>query len=255
MLPEDGYLVRSLATTFRGGTTLDTHDHEWAQLVYASRGVMTVRSANGVWIVPAHRAVWVPPLTEHRIEMLGTVAMRTVYLAPSICIALPTQCQTIDVPPLLRELILEVVRLGMLHRDVPQQLRLMGVLVDRLTAIQAAPLLLPLPVHPRLRKMAEAMEQSPTKIVSLAQVAKAAHVSTRTVERVFLAETELSFGRWCQRMRLLNALRLLATGQAVTSVAYAIGYQSVSAFSATFKRELGVTPRHYFQRENAQATK
>jgi AraC-like DNA-binding protein len=247
MLSEEGYQIRSLATTYRGGTTLDHHDHEWAQLVYGVRGVMTVRVSDGSWVVPAHRAVWVPSLTDHTIEMLGIVAMRTLYIDPELCDGLPRRCQTIDVPPLLRELILEVVRLGMLHREIPEHARLIGVTIDRLRSIEAAPLRLPWPTHPRLRKLAEAMQLAPAKQWTLEQAAKHSHVSSRTIERLFVDETELTFSRWCLRLRMLHALRLLASGESVTSVALSVGYQGMSAFIAAFKRELGVTPRHYYE--------
>ena len=248
MLPEDGYQIRSLATTYRSGTTLDHHDHEWAQLVYGVRGVMTVRVADGTWVVPAHRAVWVPPLAEHSINMLGVVAMRTLYIDPVLCRNLPERCQTIDVAPVLRELILETVRIGMLHRDIPEQARLMDVIIDRLQSIEAAALRLPIPRHPRLQRLVEAMQKKPAEPWSLERAARQSHVSARTIERLFIAETELTFSRWCLRSRMLHALRLLASGESVTSVALSVGYQGVSAFIAAFKRELGVTPRHYYER-------
>ena len=77
-LAEEGFVVRSLATNYRGGTQLDEHRHPWPQLVYAARGVMTVEVEEGVWVVPSHRAVWIPAETLHRIEMNGSVGMRTL---------------------------------------------------------------------------------------------------------------------------------------------------------------------------------
>src|SRR5262245_28698915 len=109
-LSEDGFVVRSLAINYRTGVRLDSHVHSWPQLVYASSGVMTVEVKEGSWVVPAHRAVWVPAMTEHQIEMTGTVAMRSLYLAPELATGLRARCETVDVPPLLRELILETVR-------------------------------------------------------------------------------------------------------------------------------------------------
>jgi AraC-like DNA-binding protein len=49
-------------------------------------------------------------------------------------------------------------------------------------------------------------------------------------------------------MRMLHALRMLASDEPVTNVALAVGYQSSSAFAAAFKRELGVTPSEYHDR-------
>jgi AraC-like DNA-binding protein len=237
--------VRSLAINYRTGTRLDSHVHAWPQLVYASSGVMTVEVSDGSWVVPGHRAVWVPAMTEHRIEMTGRVAMRSLYLAPELATGLRGQCETVDVPPLLRELILETVRRRMLHRDVPEDSRLIGVLIDQLAHIETTPLRLPMPKHRRLRALLERFRSAPDSDMSLEAIAAEAAMSVRSLERVFAAETQLTFVQWRQRMRLLHALRLLANDESVTSVALAVGYQSPSAFIAAFKRELGTTPSEY----------
>ena len=246
-LSEDGYEVRSLAVNYRAGVRLDPHAHEWPQLVYAARGVITVEVEDGAWIVPTHRAVWVPAETTHSVVMTGNVAMRTLYLSPTLDSRLPTTCQTLEVSPLLRELILEAVRLTMLHRDRPSDARLMGVLLDQLATVRPAALRLPMPAHPRLRSIAERMRATPLERSSLEDIASEANLSARTVERVLAAETGLTFVQWRQRMRMLHALKMLASEEPVTSVALAVGYQSPSAFIAAFKRELGVTPGVYFE--------
>jgi AraC-like DNA-binding protein/quercetin dioxygenase-like cupin family protein len=246
-LSEEGFQVRSLAVNYRAGVRLDEHTHEWPQLVYAARGVMTVEVADAAWIVPAHRAVWVPAEVPHSVVMTGNVSMRTLYVSPVLTDGLPRACQTIEVSPLLRELILETVRMEMLHCDRPGDARLIAVMLDQLAAVKAAPLRLPMPSHPRLRSIAERLRTVPLEDTSLELVSKLANLSARTVERVFSTETGLTFVRWRQRMRMLHALKLLADNEPVTRIALAVGYQSPSAFIAAFKRELGVTPTQYFQ--------
>jgi AraC-like DNA-binding protein len=59
----------------------------------------------------------------------------------------------------------------------------------------------------------------------------------------------LSFRAWRQQVRLLGALERLAAGQAVTTVAWELGYESPSAFGAMFRRALGTTPGRYFASE------
>ncbi len=54
-------------------------------------------------------------------------------------------------------------------------------------------------------------------------------------------------------MALLRSLEPLAGGQPVTQVALEPGYDSVSAFIALFKRELGCTPAAYFGRQAQSA--
>ncbi|HEX2816392.1 MAG TPA: AraC family ligand binding domain-containing protein, partial [Phenylobacterium sp.] len=77
----DGFPVRGLAVTYRDGHVLDRHTHPWAQLVYAASGVMRIATPTATWLTPPTRAIWVPAGTAHEIEMRGTVAMRTLYLA------------------------------------------------------------------------------------------------------------------------------------------------------------------------------
>jgi AraC-like DNA-binding protein len=62
----------------------------------------------------------------------------------------------------------------------------------------------------------------------------------------FHKETGMTFGKWRQQLRLLHALKELAAGKPVTSVALEVGYESPSAFIAMFRRTLGTTPFRYF---------
>src|SRR6266850_8127108 len=101
---EDSLDIRSHALDFPPGYFIEAHSHDWHQLIYASRGVMTVNTANGSWVVPSKRAVWVPAGINHEIEMTGAVSMRTLYLRTDLCRALPNRCRVMDVSPLLREL-------------------------------------------------------------------------------------------------------------------------------------------------------
>ncbi len=98
--------IATLTHDYPAGYVVPSHFHDRDQLVYASRGVMTVRSSAGTWVVPAHRAVWIPAAVPHTITMSGTVAMRTLYLKPGLAMTLPPDCCVVNVPPLLRELIL-----------------------------------------------------------------------------------------------------------------------------------------------------
>jgi quercetin dioxygenase-like cupin family protein len=90
---------------FQDGHLIPEHSHPEDQLVFASKGVMTVRTKQGVWVVPPLRAVWIPAKTPHSVAMSGAVSMRTLYLLPRLARALPQECFVMNVSPLLRELI------------------------------------------------------------------------------------------------------------------------------------------------------
>ncbi len=146
----------------------------------------------------------------------------------------------------MRELILAAVRACPLDLRRPAHERLVGVLLDELAALPVAPLRLPLPADPRARRIADALLADPADRSTVDQLARRVGTSRRTLERLFRDETRLSVGRWRERMRLVAALRLLAAGEPVTSVAHAVGYATPSGFGVMFARELGVSPARYF---------
>ncbi len=72
-----------------------------------------------------------------------------------------------------------------------------------------------------------------------------AAASGRTLARLFMQETGMTFGEWRRRRILLAALERLSEGIAVTTVALEMGYESPSAFIAMFRQNLGMTPTQY----------
>src|ERR1700752_1697783 len=88
--------ITTLTRDYPAGHVIPLHFHDRDQLVYASRGVMTVRTRDGTWVVPPHRAVWIPARVPHIVTMSGSVAMRTLYLKPRLAKGLPRACCVIN---------------------------------------------------------------------------------------------------------------------------------------------------------------
>lgn len=101
-------------------------------------------------------------------------------------------------------------------------------------------------------RVARAILANPADDRGLEAWAAFAGASARTLGRRFVAETSLSFTQWTQRARLMRSLEMQATGSSVTTVAIALGYRSVSAFIALFKRTLGTTPSAYATKHAAR---
>jgi AraC-like DNA-binding protein len=245
--PESGIQVRPFAVGFTKDFTFARTQSRWHGLIYASSGVMSVHTAEGSWIVPPHRAVWVPAGMERSIEVSAGLTMRSLYFKPQVAASLPRECCVLNVTPLLRELILHTVEIGMLNRAMPAHACLIGVLVDQLRQVKTVPLQLPQPVDPRARRVASFLMEDPGSALPLARLARQAGASSRTIQRLFCAQTKMTFTRWRERCRLLQALRLLAGKEPVTTVAMELGYASPSAFTAMFRRAFATTPSRYFE--------
>ncbi len=240
---DDDLLTRGYAVTHPSGSVVLPTEPGWSQLLYAVSGVMRVETGTEVWVVPPHRALWLPDGAHARIVMHGRVAVRTLYLRdPSV---LPPSTVSVDVSPLLRELVLHAVRTGPLVRERGVDRRLVATIGDQLVAAPHTPLQLPVPADPRAAALARALESDPATTVALDRLAAAAGASRRTLERLFVADTGMTIGQWRQRLRLVRALEMLAAGDPVTTVAAAVGYATPSAFTAMFRAQLGSPPGRY----------
>lgn len=246
-LPDRGSWIVTLAKSYPGGYAIPLHFHDRDQLVYASRGVMTVGTVNGTWIVPPHRAVWIPKSIPHTITMSGDVALRTLYLKPRLATSLPRNCCVVNVPPLLRELILCSCTAGSLRGRVAKERHLIDVILDLLQVIELVPLQLPGLSDPRAKRVAAALLANPADQRSLDDLCTAGGASRRTVERLFQHETTMTLGKWRQQLRLMHAMRLVAEGAKVTHAALAAGYGTASSFVAAFHKVFGMTPTRYLR--------
>jgi AraC-like DNA-binding protein len=187
--------------------------------------------------------------------MSGSVAMRTLYFKSRLVQSLPRECCVINVSALLRELILEACVSGSLRQQIRSQSHLLSVILDRLEATDIAPLQLPMPrdssgdpaSDKRALRVARTLLADPSDRRPLAQLARNSGASRRTIERLFVASTGMTFGRWRQQLRLMHAMRLLGGGAKVTHAALEAGYSTSSAFIAAFRKTLGTTPSRYFQ--------
>lgn len=237
----------TLTYDYPAGYVVPLHYHNVDQLVYACRGVMTVRTAEGSWIVPTNRAVWIPAKVSHTIAMSGEVAMRTLYLRARLAHTLPRGCCVVSVSPLLRELILRACAMGKSKRSVARQRHLTAIILDELETLPTEPLQLPNPSDERAMKIVRRLSENPGERRPIAALCRSAGIGKRTLERLFQEEIGMTFGKWRQQLRLMHAVRLLAEGEKVTYAALEAGYNTPSAFIEMFKKALGTTPAQYFR--------
>jgi len=241
--PKPGVSISTLAYEYPPGFNVPQHSHASDQFIYAIRGVMEVASGQSCWLIPPHFAIWIPARTPHNIRMPGAVSMRTLYLRPGLAARLPGTCTVLQVTPLLRELVVEAVRIGELRGRNPLHCALRDLIISNLHSASPIPSFVTIPNDRRAFLVAQSVMANLRACGPFKVLCEQAGASPRTVERIFRREVGLSFESWRRQFRLMKAIELLATGCPVKEVAFELGYRQPSAFVEVFRRTLGATPK------------
>jgi AraC-like DNA-binding protein/mannose-6-phosphate isomerase-like protein (cupin superfamily) len=239
--PGPGVSIASLAYEYPPAWQVPVHAHASDQLIYATSGVMEVAADGTLWLIPPQFAVWIPARVEHSIRMPGAVSMRTLYLRPGL--AHGRQCAVLHVTPLLRELIVEAVRIGNLKTRNPAHGALRDVIALQIDKASPVPTMLAMPTDVRARVIAESVIANPK--ATLAEQCRKAGVSLRTLQRIFRRDVGMNFETWRRQLRLMKAVELLAEGRSIKQVAHAVGYRQASTFVAMFRRVFGMPPKSW----------
>ena len=150
-----------------------------------------------------------------------------------------------NVSSLLKELILHACTFPKLHKRNPAERRIVEIIIDQLKAVESIPLQLPHPLDSRAKRVVKTLLAEPGDERTLEKLCEDCGASKRTIQRLFLDETKMTFNKWRQQLRLLHGMQRLAAGEKVTAAALEAGYNSTSAFISMFRKQLGTTPTRY----------
>jgi AraC-like DNA-binding protein len=239
-----GLPVCGLTDEYPAGFVDPVHAHDRIQVLYACSGVMSVVTPATSFVVPPQRAVWLPAGMPHEVSCRGAVSLRTLYVDPARYVQAP-ECRVIEVSDFLRALILKVVSFGHDYDVDGQPGRIVEVLLNEIATMPIAPYGAAMPADPRLLRVCKEILADPADNRDVDQLARIAGMARRTFTRAFKRETGMGLAAWRQQVRLMEALSLMATGRPVTTIAFDVGYDSPSAFTAMFRRAYGVPPSMY----------
>lgn len=223
------------------------HCHERAQFLYASAGVMSVVTPDTSFIIPPQRALWLPAGMMHEVSCRGPVSLRTLYIDP-VYETDPGSCRVLEVSDFLKALVLEVVKFPTEYDLDGREGRIVWLLLDEIGRMPSAPYHVSMPTDPRLLRVCRAIIVDPADQRDIDAWSARIGMSRRTFTRAFRQELGMGFALWRQQVRLMQAVSLLAAGRSITSVAFEVGYESPSAFTAMFHRAFGEPPSAYVSR-------
>ncbi|TRA95254.1 MULTISPECIES: helix-turn-helix transcriptional regulator [Rhizobium/Agrobacterium group] len=227
---------------YPAGLVSGMHSHRRAQLIYAISGVMRVETDKALFVLPPSKALLLSADTAHSITMEGYVAMRQLFLNPETASSMASAPRVMSVTPLLRELLVALCGEPPDWKLDGRGSHLVALIIGEIACARTLPTKLPLPKDPRVKNLVRAILDYPGDRRGLDIWADNLGASARTIDRVFLRETGLSFGQWRLQARLNAAFVLLMTDGNITRIAAEVGFANPSAFGVAFRRTFDLTP-------------
>lgn len=225
-----------------GKSRVPPHAHPWAQFMCCSHGVISVTTDRGSYVLSPDMGLWIPPHVVHSVHMVEQIYQESLYVGGPLGERLSAQAGVVSMTPLVRELIRAAAGFPAEYDEAGEEGRLVSVLLDQLARLPTRNVKLPFPLDGRLQKICHVLIDDPCNDLPLTAWADQVGASTRTLSRLFEAETGMGFRAWRQRLRLQRAMLLLGEGAAVSKVASTVGYQSASAFIVAFRQLFGFAP-------------
>ncbi len=226
------------------------HVHRKGQLILALHGAVTCIVGKDIWIVPPNCGAWIPGGVPHSARATANARLNYLFVEPGAA-NLPENSCTLSVSPMIRAMVDRLAREATEYPPDSHAARIARVLLDELADMPREGLNLTISNNIKIRAIADALIVDPADRSTLADWAKRVAMSERSLARLLIRETGLTFGRWRQQLHLVVALRELASGKTVQTVAAELGYESVNAFITMFKKALGSTPAQYFATRRA----
>jgi AraC-like DNA-binding protein len=223
------------------------HSHARAQLICATTSAVDVVAGEQRWTLQPGHAAWLPGGLDHSVSSLAAASIfRSLYIRPDLASKLGRQASVVGLSPLLQELLQRLIEIYDGHGDRKMYPHLAALTLNEIERAEPGPEIgtpvLPIPRDRRLKLICNALMEQPSDRRTLEEWGKAAGASTRTLERLFRDETEMSFNAWRQACRIAAAIPKLQQGSPVQLVAWEVGYDSPSAFAAIFRRVVGINP-------------
>lgn len=222
------------------------HRHHKGQLVYAKSGTGEVKLEDGTHALLPNQMVWIPGGVLHQVILSHDVDFRAIYMDQSQFPQLSKQFDTFFVSALLAEVI-ETICSSSFHTDwmAGTEFHLQSILIKEMHRSSTTP---QWPAFPKSKRLCNYLlkfheqGQMPPRLKELA-----AHfgASERTIHRMFVQDTGMSYQKWRQRVRLILAIEQLKTNKSITEIAHHLEFSTTSAFITFFKGYQNVTPKKY----------
>lgn len=218
-------------------------------LLYAAKGAMRLQADGKSWFLPPARAALITANHAIEITIVQQMTVCSALFDPAFTVAPPAALSVFEMSPLARELILSCGKYDKEHGPLDayaSQLFLTLSMHCWQLAADPSPAFMPLGRHPHIIRALAWSDDNLSNQVMFGDLASAIGTTERSLARKFAADLGLSWGQAFRRMRMIRAMELLSTeNESVVNISLQAGYQSLSAFNASFRKFTGQSPKQF----------
>lgn len=238
----------SVVRSFPAAPTRDfCVDHHY--LLGASAGALRLEAQGQTWLLPPARAALIEAGRPIQVSIPRPVTTASVLFDTGFAPPPPAPLTVFDLSPLARSLVTECGTWGEDDQPLSAYAEALFTALAAVTwrlAEQPSPVVVPTGRSPELRQALQLTEERLGGDVRFMDLADEVGLAPRSLARRFSDETGMTWRAVLRRMRLLRAIEELAAGDTpVTTIAFSVGYTSLSAFNAAFQELTGRTPTDY----------
>ena len=228
---------------------LPMHSHKKHQISYVEGGVAFLNTKNNSFFFPARHFIWIPAGLEHNVTSRTSVKMVHNLFFPADLIPeneILKKAGIFPVSNLLMEMINYTQRWNgdILKTDAEAfefLIALRNIILE--VAKTPFPVVLPTTTNEMLRPILKYIHLNVDQPLYLEEVAAHFGYSARSLSRLFQKNIETSFLQYVKLTRIIKSIELLLkTDLSISEVAYASGYNSLSAFSYAFNQIVNQSP-------------
>jgi AraC-like DNA-binding protein len=218
-------------------------------LLCVSAGVLRLEAQGQAWLLPPARAALIEAGRPIRVSIPQPVTTASVLFGAAFVPAPPAPLAVFDLSRLASALLTECGAWGPSEEALPTYARTLFAALAAVCwrlAEQPSPVVVPAGRSTELRKALRLTEQRLGDQARFEEIAEEVGLTPRSLARRFEDETGMTWRAALRRMRILAAVEKLADDDLpITTIAFSVGYNSLSAFNAAFRELTGRTPTQY----------
>lgn len=208
-------------------------------------GTAQVAVEDRTWHLSTVRLLWIPAGVQRELRPSADALTFPLLFQPDECPITWDSPQSIRSTGALTHLVRVLLQPSMTSSQ--QYARAAEQAFEVIPRLRELDLELTMPRDPRAVRIAHELLSNPAATTSLEEWGRIGFTSAKTLQRLFVAETGLTFPEWRTVVRIRKAIDMLCEGASVTMVANRVGYSTPSGFIAAFSRITGHTPARYIR--------